>query len=56
MQPHTVYQFQNASGRKFDIADFRYYISNIVLIKMTERIATPVAKLFLWSGNELITI
>jgi len=25
--------FQNASGRKFNIADFRYYISNIALIK-----------------------
>ena len=26
-------QYQDASGRKFNIADFRYYISNIVLIK-----------------------
>lgn len=26
-------EYQNASGRKFNIADFRYYISNIVLIK-----------------------
>ncbi|HNR21232.1 MAG TPA: hypothetical protein PKN75_15165 [Bacteroidia bacterium] len=26
-------QYQDASGRKFDIADLRYYISNIVLIK-----------------------
>jgi hypothetical protein len=25
--------FQDASGRKFNIADFRYYISNIILIK-----------------------
>jgi hypothetical protein len=25
--------FQNAAGRKFNIGDFRYYISNIVLIK-----------------------
>lgn len=26
-------QYQDASGRKFNIADFRYYISNIILIK-----------------------
>ena len=26
-------EYQQASGRKFNLADFRYYISNIVLIK-----------------------